>query len=335
MTPEESRANNHAMQSLGAVCMDQMLNWKGIMESDLEEKNKGKVGRPFRFSDVMIIAIMSLLASTNGTFRYIAGFARSYFESIGLKSPSPSRLLERANILLEEWFTEPDPEIRRLYGDRILAVRADPHVSERVRRCGIDSTGISMSCINRWRRKKWGTGAEDRGWLKLHVLCDTDSGEVLAYAITDETVGDSRLLKVLVKAALSKGHLIDTVYADNAYCSTENWAFVCQESGMGFVTSFRVNTNPRSRGCLARGEAARLWCSLPYDEWKDVSGYGTRWKCECIFSDFKRIFPENVTAASTAGIIRQLAWRLEIFGEYKRIRANMMGVTGNGVVISC
>lgn len=74
--------------------------------------------------------------------------------------------------------------------------------------------------------------------------------------------------------------------------------------------------------------------SLPYGKWVEVTGYGVRWKCECVFSDLKRIFPENVTSVTDEGIIRILSIRVELFNRYKAIRAGNIGVTGNDVAIA-
>ena len=208
------------------------------------------------------------------------------------------------------------------------------NVSERPRRVGIDASGLALSSINRWRTKKWKTEVKDRGWLHLHVLSDVDTGEFIAFAITDESVGDAPILKYLVEEALKKGHRLEVVYADGAYCSDENWIYLCSEKKLRFVTSFKVNTAPTNNGCLARGEAARLWCSLPYDEWVKESGYGTRWKCECTFSDFKRLFPEVVTARSQIGMIRQVICRIDFHNMYKETRARIMGTTGNGIAVA-
>ena len=72
---------------------------------------------------------------------------------------------------------------------------------------------------------------------------------------------------------------------------------------------------------------------MPYDQWVKVSGYGTRWKCKCTFSDFKRLFPETVTAMTATGMVRDIVSRVNVFNIYKGIRARMIGTTGNGIVI--
>ncbi len=331
-TQDEMRANNNAMLELTRHIGD-LTRWKPIFDADLKQMNEGKVGRPFEYSDALIIWMMTVLTAVDGKFDTIAGLFQSILASVGIKAPSPTRLLERANGLAAEYVSNPSKELSERYGSRIYTVGVSANVVERTRRVGIDASGLALSSINRWRRKKWGTDVTDRGWLHLHVLSDVDTGEFIAYAITDESVGDSPLLKCLVQEALKKGHRFDVVYADGAYCSDENWTFLCSEKHIRFVTSFKVNTAPRKNGCSARGEAARLWCELPYDEWVKVSGYGTRWKCECSFSDFKRLFPEVVTARSLMGMIRQVICRIDFHNLYKETRARIMGVTGNGIVV--
>lgn len=330
---QELKANNLAMFDFGKTVLE-FIRWKPIFVAELKEMNRGKVGRPYEYCDSMIACIAIVMTTITGTFRFTAGFLRVIFNLIGMKSPSPSRLAERANELADRNLLKVPKEISEQYGEDILALNVSGKISERVRNCGIDSTGISLSSINRWREKKWGSKVKDRGWLKLHALSDTDTGEIIAYALTTDKVGDCPMLKILVDAALKKGHHIDILYADNAYCSKDNWKYLCFEKKLKFVTSFRVNTRPKNNGCSARGDAARLWCSLPYKEWVKQSGYGRRWKCECVFSDFKRIFLESVSAISTQGILREMEYRVVCFNRYKTIRAGIMGVTGNGVVVA-
>lgn len=333
ITVLEQHGNNVSMVDFGEK-IGNVLSMGSLYISERKEMNRNKVGRPYEFSDSLIASILMTMVCFNMTFRIAAGYAKGIFEIFGVPTPSPSRLLERANQLMEGRCLRIDDDLMERYGGHILAICANDFVSPRVRRVGIDASGISMSSINAWRRKKWDTGPKDRGWLKIHVLCDVDSGEALAYAITDNEVGDAPLMKVLVKAALEKGHRFDVLYADNAYCTDENWIFLCRDLKKEFVTSFRSNTSPTSNGCFDRGQAAKLWCSLQYDEWVQVSGYGTRWKCECMFSDLKRIFPENLEVRSNNGIVRQMIIRMDNFNLYKRIRADNIGTTGNGVTIS-
>lgn len=332
LTYNEVHANNYAMYEL-MEAMGDLFAWKTIFEKDLERMNLHKRGPPFQFSDAQIIWESSILTQSNNVFRAAAGFIRGILKALGIPAPSFSRLNERINEITERYIQHPDAETDLRYGEHIFVVGVSENTIDRVSRCGIDASGLALSSSNRWRERKWGTGPKDKGWLQIHALCDVDTGEFIAYAITDESVGDAPLLKTLVELALKKGHKIDTLYADNAYCSDANWSYLCVEKKIKFITSFKRNTTPTSNGCLARGKAAKLWCSLPYEEWVRQSGYGTRWKCECGFSDFKRLFPETITAHTLRGIIRQLMCRVNFYNKYKGFRATIMGTTGNGIVV--
>ncbi len=331
-TRSETYANNHAKKEY-AETFGKIGHWVTVFKKDLEEMNRGKVGVPFRFSDSMIWWILCFMTAVNADFRFVSGFFAGIFPIFGLESPSYSRLNERCNEIIGKTFGKYNGKSKK-YQDGVFMVHVCDNVIKRKRRAGIDSSGMNLSNTNLWRTRKWKTSPKNKGWLVLHALCDVDSGEILAYAVTDETVGDVRMLKVVVKAAVKKGHIIGVLFADGVYSSNGNWIFLSRENRIKFVTSFKSNTRPTNNGCLARGEAAELWCSLPYDDWVKVSGYGTRWKCECVFSDLKRLFPETVTASSKRGILRQMCMRIEVFNDYKRTRADIMGVTGNGILIA-
>ena len=324
-TREETRADDLAPAEFARVVMD-VGRWARVFRSELGEMNSGKVGRPYLYCDSMVAWLLSLMAVTGTSFRFVCGFADAVLGWFGLAAPSHSRLTERALSMHADAGTDAGA-----FGPGFLCVRACGNVTARVRRLAADSTGLTLSSVLGWRRRKWGAGPADRGWLKLHVLADVDSGEIVAYALTDETVGDGPVLRSLTEAARGRGHRFDAVYGDNAYCSVANWSHVTRDLGARFVTSFQSRTAPVSRGCMARGAAAALWCSLTYDEWTRVTGYGRRWKVECVNSDLKRLLGETVSARTRAGAVAEVAARIGAFDRYKAVRARIMGVTGNGV----
>ena len=332
LTSAEMHANNYAKVDT-AHLIGNLLHWVPLFRSDLNNMNSGKRGRPYAYSNALILWLMMYMSLFSADFRSTVGFARGVFEAFDIDVPSYTRFIERTMELSIDYIISKDNPLKSEYGEGILAVQCCGEVLERVRRVGIDSSGLSLSCHNMWRKKKWDSGTKDRGWLHFHVLCDVDSGEMLAYVISDSTIGDAPVLKLLVEVAAAGDHKFDKVYADGAYCSNENWIFLAREHDYELITSFKVNTAPTSNGCFARGEAAERWCSMPYDQWVKLSGYGTRWKCECTFSDFKRLFPETVTALTATGMVRDIVSRVNVFNIYKGIRARMIGTTGNGVVI--
>ena len=326
-TENETRADN--MVEVDAVCEIILgaLNWVPIIEDELAEMNLRKVGRPFKYCRSMIAWMMLVAGYLNLNVRKTAGLARAVLGMAGVESPSYSQYFDRAMDMVgkvDQW----GPGQRH-----ILCMHAAMSGSDRVRRVGVDSTGLNLSSIFRYREHKWRTRAKYHGWLKLHALFDIDTGEMLAYVLTDETVGDSGMLPVLLDLADSAGYRMGECYADNAYAGKQNWIEVTRRRRMRFITAFRSNTNCKSEGCMEMGEAKRLWNSLPYDEWVRVSGYGVRWKVECGFSDLKRVTAEHVRARTHQGMVREVTGRIWSYNIHKRLRAEIMGVTGNGVTI--
>ncbi len=315
----ERRADNTAMKAFAEAAAS-ARGWERMFREELGDINRGKVGRPYSFCDSEIFWVMSLQTLLGMSFRMAAGLAAAILGGLGLASPSASRLCERGAELADSLVSAG--------GGEVLAVRACACVSDRVRNAGIDSTGFNLSDTTLWRTRRWGTRTGDRGWLKLHALSDTDTGEILAYAVTTERAGDSPLLVPLLDAALGAGHRIGRVYADGAYSSVGNFRHVCEDLGMEFVTSFRSDTVPKNNGSPARGRAARLWCALTYREWVEATGYGRRWKCECVFSDLKRILDETLDAHTPEGAVRRLVMKVEVFNRYKAARWGIL--TGAG-----
>ena len=316
-TPGETRANNISSVEY-AKMLTLIVRWMGIFDAELREMNRGKRGRPYLFCDSMILWIITLMTEFGGTFRSAAGMAEGILSNFGYKSPSYSRLFER--------FCEYTADLINA-NDSVLMVGVAGNIVSEKRMVGIDSSGFNLSSTLLWRKTKWDDGPKSRGWLKLHALCDVKSGEIIAYAITTDKVGDAPILRRLLKEATDAGHRIGCVYADGAYCSKENHEYVCEEKGILFVTSFRRNTRAKNGGCESWGKAARLWCSLRYEEWVKVTGYGIRWKCECVFSDIKRMLGETLNAHTLVGAVRKLLMKTRVFNEYKKLRFSFIGGT--------
>ena len=53
----------------------------------------------------------------------------------------------------------------------------------------VDSTGLQVYGAGQWLEEKHGARSR-RGWRKLHLALDTDSGEIIAHILTDQDTGD-------------------------------------------------------------------------------------------------------------------------------------------------
>lgn len=324
-TAEEVHANNNAAFESAF----NLFYIKDRLDEFEVDRPRGR-GRPLKFSDAVIMLAINIMSLINQDFRTAAGIAAGLLANFGIPSPSYSRLFERCSMLIGD-MTLAAP----VTDSRILCRFHMEDPTDRVRRLAVDSTGLTLSNITVWRKTKWGVGPKYRGWLKVHALTDVDTNEIVAFVLTKDDVGDEGMLEYLLELAELGGVKFEEVYADAAYSSVDNFKLVCEKYKCRFITSFKSNTSGKNLGSKDRGDAARLWIRLPYDKWVEVTGYGRRWKIEGAFSDLKRMFSEFIRATSDDGMVREVTFMIRMFNYHKRIRANILGITGNGVVVGC
>ena len=166
-TREEVKANNKAAFETAMCLFD-------------------KVGAPFKFTDSMIHWISLIMSYFDLDFRKAAGLAAGFLKIHGYPFPDYSTLKKRSDILAAAGVLGAPPEDARVIA---RYVRVD--VSDRIRRCAIDSTGLNLSKTTLWRMTKWKVGPKYRGWLKLHCLVDIDTNEIVAWVLTEEKFGDT------------------------------------------------------------------------------------------------------------------------------------------------
>lgn len=60
----------------------------------------------------------------------------------------------------------------------------------------IDNSGIKVANRGEWIRHKWKVR---KGWIKVHVTVDVETREMVSMKITDESIGDEKMLKLLLE----------------------------------------------------------------------------------------------------------------------------------------
>jgi len=270
-TRAETRANNAAKAELGRMMADELFSVMGSTAGDLARMNAGKVGRPYEFTDGLIDWLSRFQALTDGDCRFISGFASGLMAHFGLRAPSPSRLLERLEDLTVGLYGSIE-ENEKEHGRGVLAVMAMDDPGGRERDLGIDGSGLTTTNPNGWRRRKWGGGPKEASWPHVHALCDLDSGEFAAMAVTTGEVGDATAFGPVVDAALGKGCRVKRLFGDGAYGNSDRIWKKTEDLGIEFVSSFKSTTAPTNNGSRARGRAAREWCGLEYHVWTKRAG---------------------------------------------------------------
>ena len=65
----------------------------------------------------------------------------------------------------------------------------------------VDSSGVKVSNRGEWIRHKWKVR---KGWIKVHIAVDVKTKEVVSIEITDESVGDGKMLSSLADGSYDK-----------------------------------------------------------------------------------------------------------------------------------
>ena len=158
----------------------------------------------------------------------------------------------------------------------------------------VDSTGLKLCGPGEWLVEKHGTKTR-RGWRKLHLATDADTGRIVASALTDKDADDgSRVGPLLdridgpVASFTGDGaYDRDDVYAGVAARHPEAAVIVPPRSGA--VPSDTAGTAPtqRDRHIEAIAERGRMG-------WQRSSGYNWRALVESDVSRWKRIIGDGL-----------------------------------------
>jgi hypothetical protein len=132
-------------------------------------------GGQLRYSDPAIETTLILGRVFGRRLRQSEGLLSSVLALLGLNLPVPDRttLSRRART----WM----PVAKNSHG------RTGPNARLHVL---VDSTGLKIYGAGHWLQEKHGAKSR-RGWRKLHLALDADSGEIMAHSLTDQDTGDA------------------------------------------------------------------------------------------------------------------------------------------------
>jgi len=228
-------------------------------------------GKGFRYSDVAMLAALSLRAVLRLALRQTQGFLLSLKRLLGLaiEIPHYSTFCRRAAKLEV-------PKLVRPAGGGPL------HLA-------IDATGLKVHGEGEWKVRAHGPDRR-RVWRKLHLAVDTATGELHAHALTPSEVHDGAELEGLLGAIDAP---IAAVCADKAYDAFDIHAAVLARGarpvipprkGAAIRPPRRVKHPPPTRG-----EAVARIAEIGRKAWKQETGYHRRSLAETAMSRYKTI----------------------------------------------
>lgn len=167
----------------------------------------------------------------------------------------------------------------------------------------IDSSGIKLYNSGQWIREKH---KKKSPFLKIHIAVNIDTKQAVAVKITNDSVGDNKVLTTLIDRASCGGNIKKSLL-DGAYDTYEIWNEL-----------ERRNIQPLIR--LRRNAVKKYWKSFTRaltvkeyigneKEWVKKTGFGQRWQAEMWFSTFKRRFGENCTATKPRNVVHEILFK--------------------------
>lgn len=242
-------------------------------------RRKTRGGQPL-YSDLAIETTLMLGMVFGLRLRQSEGFLNSVLEMMALDLPVPDHttLSRRART----W----KPSARSC--GRQPVASGPVHVL-------VDSTGLQIYGAGQWLEEKHGAKSR-RGWRKLHLAVDADSGKIIAYSLTDQNGGDASQLEQLLDQIDDE---IGQFTADGAYDGTPTYDAVLRHSpGAKVVIPPRSNAveRPNAQSSCQRDDHI---ASLQIDgrlKWQASTGYGKRALVETAMGRYKRVIGPRLCA---------------------------------------
>jgi len=191
----------------------------------------------------------------------------------------------------------------------------------------VDSTGLKLRGAGEWLFEKHGT-AKRRSWRKLHIGIDADTGEIVAFDLTDKDVDDAShvapLLDQLTEAptsfmgdgAYDRSFVLEGVLARNP-----NAKFIVPPC-KGAVTGPTAATSPtqRDQHVLAVDAHGRM-------NWQKTTGYNRRSKVEASISRYKRVIGDTLKSRDDARRVTEVAIAIKSLNRMRKLgQANFVRV---------
>ena len=280
------RRVNEGLVRRGEILLD--LRILDRWNDELKGMNAGKEGGRYVYPEVFVRLLGYVHLLFHLPYRQTEGFLKALrrFDS-RIHVPDYSTIDRRVN-RLDVKLDEED------YGDDLVIA--------------VDASGIKVSNRGDWIRSKWKVR---RGFLKIHIAVDVKRKKILALKVTDERVGDGRMLQPLVEEASKKGGKIAKTVADGAYDAKSNFRYL-DDRGIEPVIKVRKSSSSKAGGCMPRKLVAQEYLRDP-EAWKRKHGYGQRWMVESTISSLKRTFGEYVSARSMRNMAQEMMIKASLY----------------------
>jgi len=183
----------------------------------------------------------------------------------------------------------------------------------------VDSTGLKLRGAGEWLFEKHGT-AKRHSWRKLHIGIDADTGEIVAFNLTDKDVDDAShvapLLDQSTEAPMSfmgDGAYDRSFVLEGVLARNPNAKFIVPPC-KGAVTGPTAATSPtqRDQHVLAVDAHGRM-------NWQKTTGYNRRSKVEASISRYKRVIGDTLKSRDDARRVTEVAIAIKSLNQMRKL----------------
>ncbi len=153
-----------------------------IWDDEFARMNENKNGKKYKFPDSYILVIGHIRLCFHLPYRQTEGIIKATGKSLP-DHPSYSHICRRVNKL--------DITSNRLDDDDDGIIIT------------IDSIGIKVTNRGQWMQEKWQI-KNKKGYLKIHIVVNIKTKEILALEVTDEKVHDGKVMLKLIEHTYKK-----------------------------------------------------------------------------------------------------------------------------------
>lgn len=179
----------------------------------------------------------------------------------------------------------------------------------------LDSTGVKIHGQGEWNRKKH-SQKDRRQWVKVHLIIDNDTMQILGVEATADDVHDSEVFDQLIDALPNK---INKVLGDGAYDTLDSHK-KSSENGIELVALPRGNAvidqNSTEPYILKRNEQVAKYKEKGIYAWANKYGYWSRNRAESTMSRFKTTFTGTLSSRKVKSQKNEIVLKCKILNMF-------------------
>ena len=286
-----------------------------LWNEELERMNQGKEGRKFQYPHSMIVFFSILKSGFNiRSYRNLEGIGLLFFDKV----PDYTRINRRIRQM--------DLEVLENINKETIKAKTKGRVID----ISMDGTGVQVNGKYVWTdRKHKKRKMRRRDWRKINIAIDVETRQIVGIKVLgrNEAEGSHKNTMDLVENVL--GNIdndsgISRAYADGGYDNEDNFR-ILEELGIEPIIRIREPSRKKaeemSRALITKKrrkffKKKRSKEALKQFEWEqyvEVSRYGTRSGIEGVIGSFKRFFGECLFSRIDDMIEREILTRVLVW----------------------